>query len=436
MRAWAPLLAVTVACGAPVPQKMHQGNPPAKPTCLNGDATRPLLTWARGTDLIDGFADGTTKTAHSFTSPAAIDVLTGTNGLLLASAKTATSREAVLFDGTGTARWTQTLDADAVPSLGTDGWTTTVGAHPKALDATGNVYPLQGTPLAHAGMDGWVPTLIEPLGIVALEHPFDGTVNSLNAPPAGSTPDVRWAGDRVVYLTAGSPSMELVSARQADQQQQLSLGAGFEAAHLVATSGNYVLVESDDGRHLLRADVVNQQVQLIASAFPFMWSPLPTSSGVETLFLDSDGSVVRGFSNNHASALFTSNDFGHDWAAIGDAFPTTSGTRRVMNGQHLSDSWVVSAFDVDGEVTVLADAMMVKGATVDFLEAGGIGFGAPLDTPVLDSAGTCAAYWKPVGTDVRTAMQADLRIHGTGGADFVISTESVPLTSWSRVVWR
>jgi hypothetical protein len=430
MRAWPPLLAVVLACGPQVAKKTPPGPPPAKPSCLSGAATRPLLTWARGTELVDAFADGSTKTAHAFSSGAQVDVLTGANGLLLASAKTATGREAVLFDATGSLRWTQSLAADATPSLGTDGWIVTAGAQAKAIDAEGNLYPLQGTPLNRAGMDGWVPTLIQPLGIVALEHPFDGTVNTLNAPPAGSTPDVRWAGDRVVYLTPGSPAMQLVSARQAGQQQQLALGAGFEEAHLVATSGQFVLIASDDGSHLIRADVVNQQVQTIASVFPTTWTP------VDSLFLDNDGSVVRGFTNATSSSLFVSADFGQDWTPIGNSFPTTSGFRRVMNGQHLSQSWVVSAFDVDGEVTTLADAMMVSGSSVDMLEAGAIGFGAPLDTPVLDSAGTCAAYWKPDGPDARTATQAELRIHGPGAADVSLSTESVPLTSWSRVVWR
>src|SRR5205823_13677756 len=137
----------------------------------------------------------------------------------------------------------------STPQLGLDGWTTLGGAAPRAIDSSGHGFPLQGTPLAAAGPGGWVPTLIAPLGVVALEHPADGTVNTLNAAPAGPGVDVRWASDRVVYLSAGSPSVALVSARQADQQQQLALGSGFESAHLVATSGRWVLIESDDGQH-------------------------------------------------------------------------------------------------------------------------------------------------------------------------------------------
>jgi hypothetical protein len=181
--------------------------------------------------------------------------------------------------------------------------------------------------------------------------------------------------------------------------------------------------------------VVNQQLQLIASVYPEQWSPLANANGAETLGLDADGSVVRGFSNDTSSAIFRSADFGHTWLQVGDPVPLTA-LERVMSAQHLADSWVISAYDVDSAITTLTHAMVVTGGSVSELQAGALGFGAPLNTPLLDGTGACTTYWKPDASDVQKASTADLRVHGSDGSDVSLSTEPVPLTSWNRVVWR
>ncbi len=424
-----------LGCVRPVEPSPDLPAAPPTPACLGGAASRPLLTWARGNQLLDARADGTVKPAYAFSSAAHVDALAARGGFLLSSAAASDGRSAVLLAASGATLWAQQLDADAAPVLGADGWSTVAASPAFALGPDGQHFALQGQPLGPAGPGGWVPTLLQPLAVVALERPADGTVLALDATPASFPVDLRWLDDRVVYVAQGSPTAVLVSAAPGEGETQLPLGAGFETARLVDASAGRVLVQGGDGEALERVDLDLGRVDQVASVFPEEWTPLAPSGGAEAVALDADGAVLRAFSGPKGSALFRSADLGHSWVPVGEAVPMAS-VERTMSAQHLGATWVVSAFDVEGAITRLASAQLVEDQTVSLLQAAAIGFGTPLRTPSLDAAGQCAVYWKPEGASAEQSSTAELRVRGTNGADVSLSMEAVPLTAWAPAVWR
>ncbi len=435
MRAGALTIGLIAVLGcAPAAHKTPTpgSTPTARPSCLSGNAAGPVLSWVRGSTVVDAHADGSLVAAHEFGGTTEVDTLGGRDGFLLASARSAQGREAVLFDSSGVTRWSAAVDADPAPRLGAEGWTIAGSA---AFGPDGQRYALHGVPLAEAGAGGWVPTLLQPLQVVALEHPADGTLTPFDEAPASTPVDLRWSGARVVFVAAGSPSAQLAFAAPGSPEDQLALGSGFESARLVSTAGRFVLVEGDTPANLARADLESGVLDFVASVFPDGWSPLEPAAGAEPLALDTDGALLRAFGTDEASALFRSPDLGHTWQQVGDSVPLHD-AKRVMSAQHLGSAWVVAAYDFDGNLTTLVQAELVDGARTDVLQAGAIGFGAPLRTPSLDPRGQCAVYWKPDADQAAAAKNAELRVRGTDGVDLALSMEAVPLTAWTPAVWR
>lgn len=425
------LLAVAGCQGDALPARTTAGREPAalESVCgfaANADPSRAVLAFTVGHDLKFTFADGATRTVHTFASQLAsprtsfigrVDDVQGDRVLADGSSfynpiaqPGRWASELVLLDRKGNVVWHRTAPGFGTPYLGADGtlsvWDTQRETLVVGADGATRTIAGMWSPIASARDGSLLVQQPPPVGDGHLGwlRPGQTSVERLAIQPSGYE---EWVGDRLAYVGKQYGQDALVLASP-DEARVVALPQG-DGAGLAITgvAGDWLEVERYGATTptIFRVNVRSGVVDAVQGQVPSGVRPFDVG-GIGLPQLADDGSLLAGYRNDYVGSLYRSTDLGASWTPVGFSVANVQGLTAVAaaGGTFVAQS-VRSVYAPDNPWSD-PPAGVSPELSGQFVELARPSDGVRYQLPpivgyrpvALGSGGRCAAYWA-MGSD-------------------------------------